>query len=573
MNPEKLSLRTVNQYRTRDIVAYLGLRYYFANKCACRDRWAEDISTYLAHGKNPPAYFGSFHFKERLEDLTVLHREIFVPGPNEAYAEASLLAECGKHSAFKSSDHVYSYILASENETQGMYAPYFSGLQKRHRKISEACLESSNLVVLYTDIKRFYPSISAVAARNAWIKACDESQIKEKYRTLGLKLLSNHENVSNGLDKVKGVLTGPMFSHLIANLVLKNLDQEITETFPGKYFRYVDDVVFVGTMEQVEAGRALLKNRLQKLELELHDAGGDKDFHISAEEWLEGKDDFNDSASEGWMKFSRAVKQFLLTQPYAAGVLSEMFSSGEFRIPLPDYEVAVKDAGYREKFNDSLKRHPWLLKTIFREITPRNILASANSLRASYTARIHQLLSLGPDIKGYQRKRHIPKIRYFAGRLLYLGRKADLLTLSEKLLSYPELHMLAEVMMAVASRNATRIISLGSNATQSAAQVLKLDFSAVECHVERWGKVERQGLAILRAHGIHINGPADDELNQFVLWSKDGQSLMLSEDPFIQELSCLHGVSNGARHRTMLATAFGRREELAFDATTPLETY
>lgn len=573
MNPEKLSLRTVNQYRTRDIVAYLGIRYYLANKCARRDRWAEDISTHLSQTKTIPTYFNSPHFKERADDGTIIHREIFLPGPNEAYAEAALLAECEKHQAFKPSTHVYSYTLASESDTMGMYEPYFLGIQKRHHKITEACSESENLVVLYTDIKRFYPSISSATARNAWTNACIESKIKKKYIDLGLKFLSDHEKISSALNKGKGLLTGPMFSHLVANLVLKDLDKEISDAFPGKYFRYVDDVILVGTASQVESGRSILKTRLEELGLELHNAGGDKDFCISAKEWLQGKDDFDDTASADWMKFARSIKQLLLTQPQAAGALSEALSSNEFRIPLPDYETAVKESGYIERFSDSLKRHPWLLKTIYRDITPQHIYAFAQKLRESYSERINKLLDYGPTIQGYQRKRCIPKIRYFAGRLLYLERKEKLLLLSQKLSNYTELYMLSEVIAAIASRNVTKILSLGSNAVQSAAQVLKLETTPIECNIEHWGKVEQQGLAILRAHGINIEGPDDDELNKFIIWKEHRKTLMNSEDPFIQELSCLHGFLSESRHRDMLTTAFSRKEELAFDATTPFETY
>lgn len=46
MRPQLLALRAANQYRTRDIMAYLGLRYYFANQCASRDRWAEEVSSH-----------------------------------------------------------------------------------------------------------------------------------------------------------------------------------------------------------------------------------------------------------------------------------------------------------------------------------------------------------------------------------------------------------------------------------------------------------------------------------------------------------------------------------------------
>lgn len=573
MTPEKLSVRAVNQYRTRDILAYLGLRYYFANQCACRDHWASEVATHLTLSRNAAGYFQSRHFKERIESGEITHRDIFLPGPNEIYAEAALLSECGKHIAFKSLDCVFSYALVSDNETQGIYNPYFAGLQERHRKIAEACRGDSNFVVQYTDIKRFYPSISAEVARDAWMKACSNSQLSPKYRDLGLKLLSNHAEVSAVYEHGKGLLTGPMFSHLVANLVLRELDETMSASFPGRYFRYVDDVVLVGTDEQVASGRELLSTRLNTLGLELHASGNGKDFQVTVDEWLLGESDFDDGASKGWMTFSRNLKQFLITQAPSTNSLSQMFSAEDFRLPLPDYKVAVRDAQYQQRFSDSLRRHPWLLKTIFRQTAPDNLLQSALALRDDYIRSLNKLLESGVDVSGYQRKRIIPKIRYFAGRLLYLGKAQDLISFGEKLYAYPELYMLAEIITSVATRDVTRLLPLGSNAVQSAAQVLKLDDSIVSCNISSWGAAERQGLAILRANGITVSGPIEDELNLFVLWQEGGQSLMQSQDLFIQEVACLHGVSETARHKSMLSSVFGRKEELAFDATTPIETY
>lgn len=183
------------------------------------------------------------------------------------------------------------------------------------------------------------------------------------------------------------------------------------------------------------------------------------------------------------------------------------------------------------------------------------------------------LLDVGPDLDGYARKRAIPKIRYFAGRLLYLAKAEDLPLVVEQPRQYPELAMLAEILQAVGTRDITRLQRMGSNAAQSVGQTLKLTRGTITCRVESWGSVERQGLAILRTNGISVDGPADDELNRFALWSERGHALMESGDAFIREIACLHGISEHPRHSGILDTAFDRGEELAFDATTPIDTY
>lgn len=80
----------------------------------------------------------------------------------------------------------------------------------------------------------------------------------------------------------------------------------------------------------------------------------------------------------------------------------------------------------------------------------------------------------GPKLDGYARKRAIPKIRYFAGRLLYLANPEYLPLIAERLRQYPELAMLAEILHGVGTRDITRLLRMGSNAAQSAAQPLNL---------------------------------------------------------------------------------------------------
>ncbi|MDP3887952.1 RNA-directed DNA polymerase [Hydrogenophaga sp.] len=573
MRPQLLALRAANQYRTRDIMAYLGLRYYFANQCARRDRWAQEVSSHLVMSRSSSAYFQALHFKDIRADGQVGHRNIFLPGPNESFAEAALLAECSRHAAFRSPDFVFSYRLAEGEDTQGVYKHYFSGLQERQQQIAAACKADIGQVVHYTDIKRFYPNISSELAVSAWQKACDVAQMPSLFRELGLKLLADHALICQSVSHGKGLLTGPMFSHLIANLVLRDVDKVISAAFPNHYFRYVDDVVLVGSPAVVAVGRAQLATLLSDLGLELHDADSGKDFELAGGDWLEGEADFSDSDSRSWMFFARDLKQFLISQTSSRAKLAARFAEEGFRIPLPDYSVEVSDSRYQDRFFDQLRRYPWLLTKIFRQTTPSMLLLSAHTLRAKYSERLLHILEVGPGLDGYARKRAIPKIRYFAGRLLYLARAEDLPLIAEQLRQYPELAMLAEILHAVGARDISRLLRMGSNAAQSVAQTLKLTPGAISCQVESWGSVERQGLAILRTNGISVDGPVDDELNRFALWRERGHALMESGDPFIREMACLHGISEHPRHSGILETALDRGEELAFDATTPIDTY
>ena len=192
MKPEMLAVRAVNQYRRRDVVAYIGLRYYLENVASKRNSWAENVSTYLVNTRNVPIYFRSYHFKEILDEDDLLYRKIYVPGPNEILAETYLLYECSLHPSFRSLPCVYSYHFPGSYSTDGVFSSYFPKYRSRHQSIADVCQNFDTGVVRYTDIRKYYPNISKETAQNAWRLACDSSKISSASRELGQRLLEDH---------------------------------------------------------------------------------------------------------------------------------------------------------------------------------------------------------------------------------------------------------------------------------------------------------------------------------------------------------------------------------------------
>ncbi|MCS0590421.1 RNA-directed DNA polymerase [Massilia norwichensis] len=565
MRPEILALRATNQYRSRDVIAYLGLRYYFANVCASRDRWAMEVATHLVRARTEAPYFKAKHFKDFIGDDVVLHRNIFIPGPNEAFAEAALLAQCAEHAAFTPLPCVFSYHLAMGGESQGVYVPYFDGFRRRHEKIREACTDNPNSVVFYTDIKKFYPSIPSYKALEAWNQACLDSHLLPQWRDLGLKLLADHLNVATKTQESRAVLTGPMFSHLIANLVMRTVDDHMVNLFPNRYFRYVDDVVLVGSNEQVATGRKKLTELLASLDLHLHDQDQEKDFVVPSVEWLEGAADLDNDYGKEWANFVGGLKQLIVTQPAARHSLADRFLAADFRIPLPSYDLDVRTAPWLIKLRARITRYPWLLKVIKRNDAER-LIQNAHVLREQYGRALAALVELGTSSNRYTRKRAIPKLRFFAGRLLYIGSAEMLLQFSKSLGTIPELRMLSIILYSVATRDVTKLVPLGTNAVQSAAQVLAISALPVSCQIKNWTPECLQGVAILRFNGITVDAPSDDALNRLAVWGGKGPDLMGADsDASLLELACLHGVSASARHSETLTSVFDWDESLAFD--------
>lgn len=77
---------------------------------------------------------------------------------------------------------------------------------------------------------------------------------------------------------------------------------------------------------------------------------------------------------------------------------------------------------------------------------------------------------------------------------------------------------------------------------------------------------------MLVINGLRLDGIDGHRapINDFAEW-RSGSDLMRSDDPFVQELACLHGAHPDSRHTNMLDTAFDRDEQLAFDVITQLQ--
>lgn len=557
-----LSIKAINQYRRRDIVSYLGLRYYLDNSSACKDRWANEVATHLALSSKTPSYFKSYHFKSIDQIGDVIHRVMYLPNPNETLAETSLIVELSKHPSFSAPHYVYSYIFADPESKSGVFEPYFNGYKKMHSAIADACKKQQGGSVMYTDIQKFYPSISNEIAVSAWNEAVSASALNSKYQKLGECLLDNHRVISEIDGESKGLLTGPMLSHVVANLVLLKVDEYMYEHTGGRYWRYVDDIVFVGNDNELSEWRDLLSKKLLTLGLNLHT--GDKDFRVDVDAWLGGEGDFNTDVSIPWVSLIADIKRYLLSHTEDENKLKEAFSNNNIRIPVTSYLQAVNESSYLSRLSNWIFKYKWS-KGAIQSITIESIVNSAERAKIYYLNVIDRLLDKNIEsLSRYDKKRIIPKLRYYSGRLAFLLGNEELIFLSKRLSKIPEMLLMSKIMKAVATRDVTDIVRFGENATQSAAQLLRIEDSPVVCNISNESDAVSQSISILCLNGIFMEGGKNS--GEFYDFAKGENisSLMKSSDGFVREIASLHGVSH-VRHGSVLDAVFDSDEELVFD--------
>ena len=571
--PGILAVRAVNQYRRRDVLTYLVLRYYLHNEAARTDLWAQQVAPNLVLTRTDLPYLHVHHFKDLSSGAKVAHRAIFLPSANEALAEAALLAECAKHAdVFSNPSCVFSYPLNSGNARSGIFPNYSLGLRDRHDSIARACDDFPDGVVRYIDIKRFYPSIRPELALSAWKARAEAGGLDNRWRMLGEKLIDDHSKLVTGSSP--SILTGPMFSHLIGNLVLRQLDDELAGSLPVRYFRYVDDITLIGSKKSVADSLKIIRDRLSDLGLEMHEDWSPKSLELPAKEWISGRNDFRQSRREiSWMTLIGDLKRFLLANPEDHQHLHDAFRSEGFRIPVRDYSYAV----YERSHLESIKR--WASTRWYREmvgkVSIKTLLHQARWLRGTYESEFKELFDGFSNASAYERKRRIPKLRYRAGRLSYLATDDALASIASMADSVPELHLQSIVMSATASGNIDRVLELGTNGAQAAAQPMRAGGKIARMTLSNLSEAQEQALAVVRLNGIPVDmqGVETTPKSELLRCAVTGSSphLMSSSDPFIRELACLHGIGSGPRHPEMLESVFDEDEDLAVDAVDQLQ--
>lgn len=255
MRSRKLAIRALNEARRTDPLAYLSLRYTAATTVGMKDEWAREVAPRIVMGRGDSTFVESQQFKELNAAGSPEFRTVRYCGGPHQLAEAALIEACSTAGGpFIPRDSVYSYRYPSSSSYEGVFTPYFELFAKRQDDIGRRCRQFTRHTVVYLDIKSFYPSVKVTKVRAAWKRACRNSTLDPFWVDFGHYLIDLQFLHKDGL------LIGPLFSHLLANLYLAEFDREMERRFPKRYFRYVDDFAFVVKHEDKDSlNRTLMR--------------------------------------------------------------------------------------------------------------------------------------------------------------------------------------------------------------------------------------------------------------------------------------------------------------------------
>lgn len=561
--PGLLARRAVHQYRRRDAVAHTALRHHLRAACARRDGWAERVDADLVMTRGAAGYLRVQSFKELGDDGVPQFRALWLPGPAEMMAEAALLRACaGVGGPFAVPPNVYSYPLTMDDDARGVFVPYWEGYQRRQADLRAACRRDGGQQVVYLDIRRFYPSVTLDLAGRVWHDACDEAGLATRWADLGLKLIAD-QGTSSGEDGGR-LLTGPMFSHLLGNLVLRELDHAMLADPPSRYFRYVDDIALVATPAEVARLEQQVLERLGRLGLELHP---DKRLEASADDWRRARSEFAGEPEDvTWGLWLARVRQAMLFRPEGRESLSATLAANDIRVRPLDYGPVAQGRSYLQRMRE-LSSLRWFRAAVRRETTTQELVLAALDLRARYVGEFFDLVPQYGRLTGFPRKHGRSRMNFLIGRLIYLAPRVRLPEVADALEGHAEYAAAAAVMRALHTRDVTGLLPFGTSAAQVAARPLRAGGEKVTCgSPTSWDEAAVAAVAVLRLEGLeidYVSPPPRNTLLRLADWREDSADLTDSPDPFAREFACLHGLDDDDANRRANDEAFDRDDQLA----------
>jgi len=531
------------------------------------------VAVDIAAHRKSPVYHRSSFYKETTPNGKLEYRELYTPNPNDALAETALLGECARLGGpFAARDSVFSYRLATGAERRGVFEPYFIGYRARHEAIAQACREVPNAVIIYRDLRRFYPSITQEQAAKAWEESASAVNLNRPLARLGTEFIRHYGQLPGDH---RSVVTGPMFSHLIGNLVLAELDEEMQRRFPNRYFRYVDDLVVAVKSDEANSAAQVLEEAVARLRFTLH---SEKQFDVPASEWFDMEDGFaNKTRPRSWASFIGRMRTLLILAPEYRAELEGRLADAGLRIVPFDYASAARERDYQASLFERLKQR-WFRRKL-RQISPATIVAEGLALRPIMLREFEAACDQLDGAAGFRRKRSLQRLRFACSRLIYLASSGDLRRIREALAKVPEAKEFEALFRALESRDVGPMLPYGARIAQAAAQPLKAIRETITCaHVNKdWAAASVEALAVLLMNGVDLNlgrasPPPDVPILGFVRAASHCKSDGPTSGEYFRELSDLHGRAMPTRHAAMLATAFDVDESMVFDSEL-LRTY
>lgn len=516
---DALGLRALNYLRSTHLPTYVALRMMLESTARpLLPKVIQDAISQTTVRKRDRT-LELRRFKSSSEGV-VKYRKYFVPSPTGALADAYALNALHLAEVLPRRADVYSYRPPPSRGYGRNYEYFASGYAERNEAIS-AVLRMPNAVAIVLDITNFYPSVAGEVALTYLLDKCESASILTSRDTQIIEAAAVRAISPNG-----GLLVGMEMSHALASLYLERLDNELRLQFPGRYFRYVDDIVVVTHPARVRDSIDYIDAALDRCGLRRNPG---KDAIAGAAEWdgfrfnrmAYGKSTFD---SLSGLKFR--LKLYLSRHPHALDGLRAGLGEHGIYLPLDQLLDGSRDADWRERVVSYLKRG-WDVAFRYRWDTAPDVISAAVECRNVIIRSLDAILDcpVEGEAGGVARRWKIQRARYTINRALYFVGQDRFRAICEFVEDVPELAEVRAVCESLLGNFSLLSVTPGP-AVAAATQLIALRGlpalrnASAFLDSENW-HIAADLAAHLSIRGLHSEGfsvPSD--------WPEDGRGLV-----------------------------------------------
>ncbi len=412
---QALLVRALNSTRQTYFPTYVGLRLI-------GDQLPSDLNGYLGRMLSRRLKSGdSWRFKHfklykgsvRTEGKVIHeYRDCLASSPITALAEVYILALMADDPRFMVSDRIFSYRWPKNYSSGGSYAFFVEGYKQRNQDIAVA-LKNSDSVAVVTDIKSFYPSATKERVLSALTAILGKTnQAKQDHTDAFLGFYTHMLDACH-----QGIPIGPASSHVLGHLVLRSVDQELTERFGSSYFRYVDDIVVVCPKSEKAVINKVIEDCLERHGFSTN---RDKTVELDGQTWEQSLIRPDIKTDDNFRVFTSDLAIYLEFNPNNAEPLKSLFFDNGLSIPVSRLLALSSYSRYRRFLRNW--KHPSKIIHYFSILRMKNedFLMRGLRLKATYEGALSDLILEPEEQEASLRRWQVQRIRRIVNTLFYL---------------------------------------------------------------------------------------------------------------------------------------------------------
>ena len=378
MNGHLLLVRSLNYLLKQHTFTYLACRLMAETfHSDALDRWLDlYLGRKVTTGRRQ-VYWKYSLFKGMSASGQPEYRICLVASPTTQLAETWLLSRLSQEPAFRPRKYVYSYLWPHSHSGH-IYQHFINGYRRRNTDIAAAAQAMPNSRIVVLDIKQFYPSIDKQRAIRRFRGRFADTSLSPQEIGQAVSLVEQLLSVP----KVPGVPVGPALSHIIASIYLSEVDTILAATFPGRYFRYVDDLAVVVPEADVESAVALIADVLDKEGLKLNN---DKKDVLPGDRWTHRTSvAAAGRADHGFGLLLHRLQVYLAHCPESGDELSTAFRDRGFCLPISRLRTVATYNPFRRFLRWALYRNPLSILWRAPQESPMSLVETAEQVRNAF---------------------------------------------------------------------------------------------------------------------------------------------------------------------------------------------